>query len=248
MAATYSTPFGIGFLSIVPAGTNPTPIRVAVLKEINVKTTVDFEELYGEEVDPIDTADKSRSTEITAKASGMNALLYAAAFGTTATTGMVTPIKDETATIPATPFQVTVAQGATFALDCGVLDTTAGIVMTRGSSADAAGKYSVNTVTGVYTFNTSDSSHNVSISYLYTDNVNGKTVAIGGALAGAAPQMRLDIARTYSSMSTVFSFPAVKFGGASEAFGNQKHAEIDLTFRAFKDPTTNKMMNVYSTK
>jgi hypothetical protein len=248
MAATYATPFGIGFLSVVPSGTNPTPIRIAVLKEISVKTSTDFEELYGEEIDPIDAADKSRSTEISAKASGFNALLYAAAFGASATTGSVIGVKDETATIPTTPFEVTVTHGATFALDCGVIDTTAGIVMTRGATATAAGVYAVDTATGKYSFNTADAGHVVSASYLWTDAANGKTVAIGGSLAGAATQMRLDIARTYASSNTLFSFPAVKFAGVSESFGNQKHGEIDLTFRAFKDPTTGKLMNVYMTK
>ena len=253
MASHYQTPFGIGFLSVVPSGANPTPIRIAVLKEINVKTTTDFEELYGEEIDPLDAADKSRSTEITAKASGFNALLYAAAMGSSVSTGSVIGVKDESHSVPGSVAydvspSVTFSGAKSFSLDCGVIDTTAGIVMTRGATATGAGIYAVNTSTGVYSFNSADANHVVSLSYLYADTATGKTVAIGGGLAGGASSYRLDIQRTYNSGEMVFSFPYVRFGGLSESFGNQKHGEIDLTFKPAKDPTTGKLMNVYLSK
>lgn len=72
----------------------------------------------------------------------------------------------QTATIPATPFQVTVTNGATFALDLGVLYGSTAFVAVANSPA--AGQYSVSAA-GVYTFNTADTAKSVAITYLYTD-------------------------------------------------------------------------------
>ena len=249
MANHFSTPFGIGFLSLIPevtiANPTPTPVRIAVIKDVSVKTSVDFEELYGEEIDPLDAADKSRSTEITCKASGYNGLVLSASMGVTATTGHVLSAKDESHTVPAVSGPYTVAATGTVAVDCGVVDSTSGIVMTRSSSASAAGIYSLSGST--YTFNAADTTHVVLLSYLKTAN-GGYTIAVGGELAGAAPKYRLDLFRNYSSNSLGFSFPAVKFGGLTHSQGNQKHGEIDISFKAYKDPTTGLVVTIYSNK
>lgn len=238
MASPYYPVYGVGILALTPSGSNPSIARGFVIKDASVSLKVETEELYGEELDPIDVAQKSRKCTIKAKCSGYAADYYAALMSLTATTGSKIVIPDEAGTIPDTPFKITVTNGATFAYDLGVIDTTSGLAMTRGASADAANKYAVNTTTGEYTFNTGDKTHNVLISYAYTGSAVGKTVTVASALAGAATVFSLDLYRTYKSNCTGIRFPAVVGGGFDIAFGSQKHAETDLEFTAYKDSTT----------
>lgn len=70
------------------------------------------------------------------------------------------------ATVPVTPFQITVTQAAKFALDEGVTKDD-GTVFTKVSASPAQGEYSVS-AGGVYTFNAADEGAAVSIKYAYT--------------------------------------------------------------------------------
>jgi hypothetical protein len=84
-------------------------------------------------------------------------VVYDAGYGVSAT---------EAFTVPATPFKVTVAKGALFAIDEGVTKAD-GTVFTKVGSAPAAGQYSVSAA-GVYTFNLADEGAAVSIEYVWT--------------------------------------------------------------------------------
>lgn len=233
--------YGVGLLALTPSGSNPTPARLAILKDATVDQKIDTEDLYGEEMDPFDVANKSRKTTIKAKCAGFAADIYAALMGLTSSTGSKIAIPDEAATIPATPFQVTVAQGATFDHDLGVIDLTSGLAMVRVASAPSTGQYAVNTTTGAYTFAAADTGHSVLISYVYTAASAGKTVTVGAQLGGAGNVFSLDLHRTYKTNSVGLRFFAVASQGFSTSFGSQKHAEIDLEFTAYKDPTTNNL-------
>jgi hypothetical protein len=117
-------------------------------------------------------------TDITGKAGSVS--LFGGALGqilgVTPTTGSTLGVPGEVGTIPTTPFQITVTNSATFAVDYGVLDLTTGLFMTRGATATGAGVYAVSA--GVYTFNTADASHKVSIAYSYTGAAVGKTTPV----------------------------------------------------------------------
>jgi hypothetical protein len=74
-----------------------------------------------------------------------------------------TLVDDESHPIPATPFQVVVTGAATFLRDRGVTD--AGVPLTRVASSPATGEYSVDSLTGTYTFAAADTGDTVLISY-----------------------------------------------------------------------------------
>ena len=70
-------------------------------------------------------------------------------------------------TVPGTPFQVTVLNSAAFVLDLGVRYVSTGLSLSLVSANPAQGQYSVNSTTGVYTFNSADQNANVVIAYAY---------------------------------------------------------------------------------
>lgn len=74
---------------------------------------------------------------------------------------------EEVTAIPATPgpYTVTVVNAADFVVDEGVLKGVTPMVKVTGSPA--AGQYSVNETTGVYTFNATDESDAITITYSY---------------------------------------------------------------------------------
>lgn len=75
----------------------------------------------------------------------------------------------EARTIPATPgpYTITANQAATFRTDHGVTKAIGGAAMTKVAGAPALDQYSVNEVTGVYTFNAGNQGQGVNLSYRY---------------------------------------------------------------------------------
>lgn len=84
----------------------------------------------------------------------------------------------EAQAIPVTPgpYTVTVTEAADFMTDFGV--TKGGIPMTKVVGAPAASQYSVNEVTGVYTFNATDQGDAILISYSYEVDAADYTVTM----------------------------------------------------------------------
>lgn len=161
--------FSTGNLFGIPSGANPTPIRFATLQDVAVDFKFDLKKLYGGAQFPVEQARGKGEIDIKATAGRVDPNLFNQIFfGASIATGQTLNSVDETSAIPTTPFQITVANGATFSVDLGVYNATTGLYMTRGATATGAGVYAVNTTTGVYTFNTADVGSTVRISYTYT--------------------------------------------------------------------------------
>src|SRR5260370_31911852 len=81
-------------------------------------------------------------------------------FGQTPAAGQLTVSENEAATVPATtPYTVAVANASGYVDDLGVYyatGNTAGGRFTRVTTPSAAGQYSVNPATGIYTFAAAD--------------------------------------------------------------------------------------------
>lgn len=94
----------------------------------------------------------------------------------------------ESDSVPGTPgpYTITVAQAASYISDGGV--TLAGVPLTVVASAPAANQYSVNTTTGVYTFNAAQQAAAVVITYTYLVSPSAYSILMPNQLLfGSAP-------------------------------------------------------------
>lgn len=159
---------------------NSTPQQFGTFQELSLDMSFTIKELFGQQQLPV--AIGRGTAKITGKAkfavfSGR--LFNDILFGVASTTGLLLIANREAGSIPATPFQVTVANTATFVDDLGVYYAATGVPLTKVASAPITGQYSVSGA-GVYTFAAADTLLAVSISYTYTS-------------VGAAPNQRTTI-------------------------------------------------------
>lgn len=221
--------YGLGRLWGIPAGTNPTPVNFAVIKDVSLDIGGELDPLRGEKMYAIDMAKKG------GKAGGKIGVaqldpkaLSLILTGVTRTTGTQRTILEEAGTIPTTPFQITVANSATFVQDLGVLDTVTGLYMTRGATATATGVYAVS-AGGVYTFHTADSGHAVRISYRYSVAGSGSTYTIDNSLMTSSTAFGMDLLET--GMRVVLPavhIPKLGFGLKGEGW-NEFSLEYECT-------------------
>lgn len=239
--------FGIGSLTFIPSGANPTPVMIGVLNDVSIDVSYDLKELRGSYQAAVDVA--RGPLKITGKAKNAaisGAALLAALGGATSTTGSKVGITGEAGVIPTTPFIITVANGATFYEDLGVVDLTTGKQMARAATATGTGIYSVNTTTGAYTFNTADASHNVSINYAYTAAAVGKTVSLNNQVMGASTPFVLACYNNYANRGFGWRFPAVHIPKLSLALKAEAYTDEDLDFFVVQDPTSLKIVDFFT--
>jgi hypothetical protein len=185
--------FGTGQLFTTPVG-GGNPLRLGALQDVSLEFAGDTKMLYGQYQMPLSVA--RGKTKIEGKigsgnidVSAFNTLF----FGNTLTNNSERKqAVNETGTIPATPFKITVANGATFYVDLGVLNVTTGITMKQVASGPATGEYSVNSTTGEYTFAAADTGNSVIINYMYTAATAGSgTMPITNNLMGNTPRFQM---------------------------------------------------------
>lgn len=187
--------FGCGFLFGIPAG--GSPLMFAALQDVSVDFSQDVKSLYGSQKFPIEVAGGKGKIDCKASVGRVDPLLFNNIFwGGSQASGATLGSMGEAASIPATPYTITVANGATFRTDLGVFDSALGTFMVRVASGPITGQYSVNTTTGVYTFAAADTLRAVLIYYTY--GVVGSGITITG---------------TNQTLGTVNSFQAVLQSG-----------------------------------
>jgi hypothetical protein len=182
---------------------NPTPWRFGVLQDVQIDFQFDIKELFGQSQFPVTVARGKGKVPFKAKMARLQGQMFNDLFfGGTKTTGMVKGVLDElvggTGVIPSTPFQLTVANGANFKEDMGVIFAATGLPLIRVAAAPATGQYTVNTATGLYTFAAADVTLVVKISYTWTDAANGVTVLVTNQLLGAAPTFACFLTQTFN--------------------------------------------------
>jgi hypothetical protein len=237
--------FGIGSLTLTPSGANPTPVQVGVLTDISVDINYDLKELRGQYQVAVDVARGSAKITGKAKNSAISSgLVLACLGGGSVAAGSKLGITGENfASIGATN---TVANGATFYEDLGVIDYTAGVQMTRVAAAPAAKQYAVNTATGVYTWAGADVAHNVGISYSYTGAAIGKTVTLLNQAMGQSTPFTLSVYNQYGGKGFGWRFPAVHLPKISLALKSEAYTDQDVEFFVVQDPTSTKVMDLFT--
>jgi hypothetical protein len=125
-------------------------------------------------------------------------------YGVSPVAGQIaTSFADGPTAIPATPFTITVANAATYVDDAGVINATTGLPLTLVPASPAAGQYSVNTSTGVYTFSSADNvaGTRVLISYTYGITSSGQKIAVANQLLGTTPTFKAKFYTTFQGQA-----------------------------------------------
>ena len=189
--------FGPGSLYLTRTDVaNATPINIGYVNEFALDIAYTKKELYGQDIFPLQTARATAKLTGKAKAAVVSGIaLNSAIFGQSFTTGSRKFIYQEQDSVPATTtYTITVAQAATFDADLGVLYGLTNLPLQKVASGPAAGQYSVNASTGVYTFASADANAAVLISYTYLSSMVGQTLVINNQLIGTTPTFQLDYA------------------------------------------------------
>ena len=195
--------FGAGTLWGFPVSgnvaTNPTPMKFGTLQDVSLDISGDVKQLYGQKQFPEAVARGKCKITGKAKFAAINGKMFNDLFfGQPMGTGMIKTALDESATVPATPFTVTVANSAQFKQDWGVRYTTTGVPLTKVASGPVQGQYSINTSTGVYTFAAADTGAAVLISYTFTAATAGTQLNITNQLMGFAPTIQVLLETVYN--------------------------------------------------
>lgn len=241
--------FGAGKLIAVPTNasdgsiiTNPTPVLLGSMQDISLDLSVDLKTLYGSKRYPIAVGQGKGKIEIKAKHAEIDGgVLGSLFFGKTATTGIKAAVFDSASTIPGSPYQVTIAppNSGTFVADLGVVFSATGVQLTRVASAPAVGQYSVNTATGVYTFNSADTAKAVQISYEYTAASGGQVWAMTNDVMGYTPSFSVLLQNSYGGQNLVCKLNRCVSGKLGLPLKSDDFAIYDFEAEGFADSAGN---------
>jgi hypothetical protein len=224
--------FASGSAWAIDSAANPTPSPFGILQDVSVDFSFSNKELTGQYGFPVAVGRGTGKISCKAKAARLSGRLLNLFFGGTKATGQTSVAQDELGTIPTTPFQVTVANSATFGIDLGVYDSATGIPFVRVASAPAAGQYSV--VAGVYTFNTADVGKVVKISYTYTIAATGESITIANQLMGTAPTFKAVATQIFNGLRSTLTLNSNVFSklGAATKLEDFNIPEFDWSTQA----------------
>jgi hypothetical protein len=238
--------FGVGTLYGVPlttaagvAVTNPTPVQLAVLQEVQGDFSFDEKTLYGAYQDPVAFGRGKAKKTFKAKAANFSAAAFGSIFfGLTPTAGIQATSDNEVHAFAAT---VTIAPPSTgtFLTDLGVQYQTTGIALTRVSTGPTVGQYAVNVSTGVYTFNASETG-NALISYEYTaTSTSASKIALTNQLMGYAPSFQCELSLPYNGHQMNIHLNACYSSKLTLPFKNEDFSIQEFDFTAISDASGN---------
>ena len=188
-------------------GSGIGPRQFGVLQDVQIDFDWTDKELYGQYQFPVAIARGQGKISGKAKFAQILGLLYSDIFfGLSTATGQFAVAQYEAQTVPAvTPFTVTIANAASFNDDLGVTYAATGKRFNRVTTPSAAGQYSVNFASGVYTFSAADANAAVLVSYTYNVTTSGNKLTLTNQLMGTTPVFK---ATFYQAVSPGSNPPA----------------------------------------
>lgn len=172
-------------------------VKFGTLQDVSLDFSLTQKELRGQKMFAEKVGNSEGKISGKAKMGRINPNLFNRLFfNGTLNVGRVRYIQGEAKSVPANPgpYTVVVANGATFKENMGVIDATTGQDLELvAAGGEAAGKYSVNEVTGTYTFAAADTNRALLFDYSYTDAASGHTIQISNELSGLAPHFEVHL-------------------------------------------------------
>lgn len=216
-----------------------SPGKFGTLQSTSVDISASTKELFGGSVFPVAVARGTSKITGKSSAASINLRQYNDLFfGGTLTSGKQRQLAiDEANTVPnaAGPYTVTVTGAADFKKDYGVVYADTGVpFILVASGSEAAGSYSVDEATGIYTFSAADASKAVRITYEYEPTVaDGDTLTITNQLIGTAPIFQCNLATIYNGKMFVLTLEACVATKLSLATKLEDFMIPDFEFSAF---------------
>ena len=136
----------------------------------------------------------------------------------------------------AAPFTITVTNATHFVADQGVTYAATGLPLLNVATLTAAGQYTFNASTGVYTFNSGDAGAGVLISYNYTQTgTTTQSLAIGNPLIGPTSTFSALLFATDPTTNAQFSVTLNQCVASKFSFDTniEDFAKPDFEFQAF---------------
>lgn len=238
--------FGSGILSGQRTDiANSTPVNFGLLQEITIEENATIKELYGQFQRPIVEARGTIKTTGKAKLARISGMAFANLFyGVTPASGQVaTAFAEGPTAIPATPFQITVANAANFVDTGDVINAATGLPLTLVASAPAAGQYSVNLATGVYTFSSADNIAGVKVLITYTYNItgSGQKIVVTNQLLGTTPTFKAKFFTTFQGVPVSLQLNSCTCSKLSFQTKLEDFVMPEFDFSVFADPAGNVM-------
>ncbi len=258
MSTTQATQFsfGSGFLygigQVTTYTPTPTPVLLGTLQDCSYDISSSTKELYGQLQFAVALGRGAAKFSGKAKFGSFSSLAWntfffgpgsdGSALPTTTTTGGSSPcvgVDREIGTTTSHAYTFANTASGTFDYDLGVVYTATGGVLTKVASAPAIGQYSVNTGTGTWTFNASDTAANaaggISVAYTWIPTTPTQIVQAINNNAfpmGSAPLFQIVHHVPYATGGTTSSF---KIYGAMASklsfdFKNQDFTIPDIDF------------------
>jgi hypothetical protein len=219
------------------SGSGIGPRQFGVLQDIQIDFDWTDKPLYGQLQFPVAVARGQGKITGKAKFAQILGLLYSDIFfGLTPATGQFAVAQLEAAAVPATtPYTATVANAASYNDDLGVVYAATGKRFNRVTTPAAAGQYSANFATGVYTFSSADASGAVLISYTYGTTTSGSKLTITNQLMGTTPTFKATFYSTYGGNGTALRLNACTADKLSLPTKVDDWTIHELDFSAFAD-------------
>ncbi len=218
-------------------GSGIGPRQFGVLQDIQIDFDWTDKELHGQLQFPVAIARGQGKITGKAKFAQILGLLYSDIFfGLTPATGQFAVSQLEASSVPAaTPYAVTPANAASYNDDLGIVYASSGKRFNRVITPSAAGQYSVNFSTGIYTFSAADANAAILISYTYNSAATGSKLTITNQLMGATPTFKATFYTTYNGNGTALRLNACTANKLSFPTKVDTWTISELDFSAFAD-------------
>jgi hypothetical protein len=181
--------FGSGKMWAFDQANNNSPIEFGDLQSVSLDFSFDQKALHGSKKYPIKVVQAKGKIDAKASFANIRPNALNTVLGGSISTGQKKIITESKA-IPATPFAITVENGANFERNLGVVNVSNPILavpMVLVTETPTTGQYTLDKATGKYTFADADTGKDVQITYMYEDTTTGKTIVLDNSEMGTAP-------------------------------------------------------------
>lgn len=224
--------FDSGWLMVQASGS--VPVRLASLNRVAVKLVGEYEARRDQYKFPVNIGEGFKTFSIEAETARFSGLVATSLWFPQASTAATTlkMKRDDTYTIPTSPYQVTVSPGtgATWSQDCGcVMDAT-------GKELGLPNGDTYTVANGVYTFPASLTGQKVRISYLYTV-AGGSTLALVNTYRDIAPKFSAVLNNNYEGREMTLALGRCYLTEATMNATLEEFTINNFRFEAVADPS-----------